>query len=194
MKYASADEVVIYWTSHQDKNGSLPWSSEHRNLHASSCWACSRVSDDEAIFERAHVVARRLGGNYKPENLVILCSLCHAILDQVVLGDNAADTWQFMASRWNEDLHLAIVGSTSQRTSHALAQRRAEGVHLGRPPVLPQAVRDRIVTERNAGRTLQAICDGLNDEGIATGQGGAKWYPSTVLGVYRRETQLGRSA
>jgi DNA invertase Pin-like site-specific DNA recombinase len=71
----------------------------------------------------------------------------------------------------------------AQRTREAMAQRRAEGVHLGRRSTLPQAVRDRIVTERNAGRTLQAICDGLNDEGIATGQGGAKWYPTTVSKV-----------
>ena len=67
-----------------------------------------------------------------------------------------------------------------QRTKDALAVKRAEGVRLGRPQVLPRQVVARIARERAAGRSLQAIADGLNAEGVATAHGGAKWWPSTV--------------
>lgn len=67
-----------------------------------------------------------------------------------------------------------------QRTKDALAVKRAEGVRLGRPQVLPGQVVARIARERAAGRSLQAIADALNGEGIATAHGGAKWWPSTV--------------
>jgi DNA invertase Pin-like site-specific DNA recombinase len=67
-----------------------------------------------------------------------------------------------------------------QRTKDALAVRRAQGLRLGRPPVLPAEVADRIVSERRAGRPLAAIADGLRTDGVATAHGGATWWPSTV--------------
>ncbi len=71
------------------------------------------------------------------------------------------------------------------RTREALAQKRAQGVRLGRPRVLPREVVQRIVLEREAGRTLQQIAAGLMADGIATGQGGASWWPATIAKVLR---------
>jgi len=67
-----------------------------------------------------------------------------------------------------------------QRTSNALQQLKAQGVRLGRPRVMAQDVTERIVSEREEGRTLAAIADGLNADAVPTSRGGAKWYPSTV--------------
>jgi DNA invertase Pin-like site-specific DNA recombinase len=50
------------------------------------------------------------------------------------------------------------------------------------------ALKERIVTMRTSGMTLQAIADVLNAEGVPTLRGGAKWRPSSVQSAagYRR--------
>jgi DNA invertase Pin-like site-specific DNA recombinase len=70
-----------------------------------------------------------------------------------------------------------------QRTKDALSARRAAGVRLGRPRSLDPVVRERIVSERAEGRSFAAIADDLNDEGVGTAQGGARWHPSSVRAV-----------
>jgi DNA invertase Pin-like site-specific DNA recombinase len=74
-----------------------------------------------------------------------------------------------------------------QRTKEALAARRAAGVRLGRPPMLPSEVVQRIVDRRSTGYTLKAIADQLNEERVPTAQGGRQWYPSTVAKVLAGE-------
>lgn len=49
--------------------------------------------------------------------------------------------------------------------------------------MLPQQVVNRIVAERAAGMSLSSIADLLNDEGVPTARGGARWYASTVRAV-----------
>jgi DNA invertase Pin-like site-specific DNA recombinase len=70
-----------------------------------------------------------------------------------------------------------------ERTKAALAEKRAAGVQLGRPRILPDDVRARIIGEREAGRTLRAIAETLNEDGVATAHGGARWHASTVRQV-----------
>ncbi len=67
-----------------------------------------------------------------------------------------------------------------ERTKAALAVAKAQGVKLGRPQLLAAEVVDRIFRERRAGRSLQAIADGLMVDGIETAHGGVAWWPSTV--------------
>lgn len=70
-----------------------------------------------------------------------------------------------------------------ERTRDALAVKRAQGVRLGRPPALPEEVRARIRAERDAGRSLREIAEGLNADGVPTAHGGAAWHKSTVSAV-----------
>jgi DNA invertase Pin-like site-specific DNA recombinase len=70
-----------------------------------------------------------------------------------------------------------------ERTRAALAEKRAAGVVLGRPRVLPDSLRARIAGERNEGTTLQTIADRLTVEGIPTARGGERWHASTVRKV-----------
>lgn len=69
------------------------------------------------------------------------------------------------------------------RTREGMAQRRAEGVHVGRPRDLSEAIVARIVSERAAGATLRSIAGGLTEDGVLTARGGSVWALSTVQGV-----------
>jgi DNA invertase Pin-like site-specific DNA recombinase len=76
----------------------------------------------------------------------------------------------------------------SQRTKEALAVKKAEGVRLGRPPTMPQSVVKRIQRQRARGDSLRKIAEGLNEDGVPTAQGGARWYAATVRHVLLRTT------
>lgn len=76
-----------------------------------------------------------------------------------------------------------------QRTKDALAQKKAAGVRLGRPRNLSDDIVQRIIDQRIAGATLQAIADGLNADGVSTAQGGVLWRPSSVRAVITRANE-----
>ncbi len=80
------------------------------------------------------------------------------------------------AAQWER----RIIG---QRTREALAAKKAAGVRLGRPRLIIDEIVARMVAERESGKTLTAIADGLTADEVPTAQGGARWYPATVRKV-----------
>lgn len=73
----------------------------------------------------------------------------------------------------------------ADRTSAALQAKKALGHRLGRPRTTSDVLARRIVQERDKGRSLRAIADGLNADSVGTEQGGQRWYASTVSSVLR---------
>lgn len=69
------------------------------------------------------------------------------------------------------------------RTREGMAQRRAEGVRLGRPRTTPDDVVARIREARAEGQSLRRIADSLNEDQVPTSQSGSRWYASTVKAV-----------
>jgi DNA invertase Pin-like site-specific DNA recombinase len=68
-----------------------------------------------------------------------------------------------------------------ERTRKGLEAARSRRRSSGRPAVADRpSLNQRIVDMRARGMTLQAIADTLNDEGVPTVRGGAKWRPSSV--------------
>jgi hypothetical protein len=82
-----------------------------------------------------------------------------------------------------------------QRTRDALAEKRRQGVRLGRPRDLSDGLVARLVAQRSAGDTLAQIAEMLNTEGVPTSRGGRRWYDSTVRNVlgYAAGTQEPKS-
>jgi DNA invertase Pin-like site-specific DNA recombinase len=83
----------------------------------------------------------------------------------------------------------------SERTRRGLEAARSRGATGGRPAVADNPeLRERIVGMREEGMTLQAIADVLNEEGVPTLRGGAKWRPSSVQAAtgYRRPSAAKR--
>jgi DNA invertase Pin-like site-specific DNA recombinase len=66
-----------------------------------------------------------------------------------------------------------------ERTKAALASKKAQGFRLGRPRILSDAIRSRIVASRRNGLTLAGIADQLNGQGIPTACGGI-WYAASI--------------
>ena len=144
---------------------------------------------------------------HKADVLVVskLDRLSRSLLDFTALMDRAQrEGWALVALDLGMDMAtpageaMANVMATfgqlerrliGQRTKEALAQKRKSGVILGRPRSMPEDIRARIVAERAAGRSLQAIADALNSDGVATAQGGSRWYASTVAGVVRSSSE-----
>jgi DNA invertase Pin-like site-specific DNA recombinase len=73
-----------------------------------------------------------------------------------------------------------------QPTKEALAIKKAGGVKLGRPPAVPRAIVGRIERLRARGLSFRAIADELNQGGVPTAQGGARWYAATVRDILLR--------
>jgi DNA invertase Pin-like site-specific DNA recombinase len=73
----------------------------------------------------------------------------------------------------------------AERTREALAVKRAQGVRLGRPSVLPTETVARIISERDAGSSMRAIAEGLTRDEIPTARGGRHWHASAIQAVLR---------
>jgi DNA invertase Pin-like site-specific DNA recombinase len=80
----------------------------------------------------------------------------------------------------------------SERTRNGLQAARQSGKATGRPAVTDDPdLSERITQMRAHGMTLQAIADRLNEEGVPTVRGGAKWRHSSVQAAagYRRSNR-----
>ena len=72
-------EIVEYWSQHQDECGlSVDWTEAHK-----LCWRCAH----KRLLQRCHIIPRALGGTDYPKNLVLLCGQCHSEAPNVVDSD-----------------------------------------------------------------------------------------------------------
>lgn len=68
-----------------------------------------------------------------------------------------------------------------QRTKDAMAAKKAKGARLGRPTALSASVLNRVIEEREAGRSLRAIAARLNADGVPNPTGSVSgWSAPTV--------------
>jgi DNA invertase Pin-like site-specific DNA recombinase len=73
------------------------------------------------------------------------------------------------------------------RTREGMAQKKAEGVMMGRPATLPLEVYRRVIDLHTSGKSLNSIASLLTAEDVPTATGG-KWYAATIKRIVESET------
>lgn len=68
----------------------------------------------------------------------------------------------------------------AQRTKDGLAEKKAQGVRLGRPSVVDEGLLEAVLGLWQDINNYSAIARLLNEAEVQTLHGGAKWYPATV--------------
>lgn len=74
-----------------------------------------------------------------------------------------------------------------QRTRDALAEKREEGVRLGRPRTMDDDLLGAIVEHYLANPNFSAVSRWLNESRVETPHGGKMWYPSSVQKVVQSQ-------
>ena len=102
------------------------------------------------------------------------------------LGDTSTATGELTANMIASaaQYERRLIG---QRTREGLAAKRAAGVRLGRPSVLPREVIERIVTQRREGQSMRMIAEGLTADGVPTARGGTAWKVSSVQAALKSQ-------
>ena len=86
---------------------------------------------------------------------------------------------------------LATASRWEPRSLAAPARRVLDRQQPGRPSSTPEPLAERIRAMRASGMTLQGICDVLNEEGVPTPRGGARWRPTSLRAIVRGTTPAG---
>lgn len=122
--------------------------------------------------------------------------LSRSLLDFVHLMNRAnVEGWNIIALDMNLDLSspagkmlagiLAVFAEfernlISQRTKDALAEKRAQGVQLGRERVVTDELLTAIVEDYATDFNYSSTARWLNTSGVETLRGGKMWYPASV--------------
>jgi DNA invertase Pin-like site-specific DNA recombinase len=69
------------------------------------------------------------------------------------------------------------------RTKDALAEKRKQGVEIGRPVTMAQETRQKVAALRAGGMSPERIAVEMNAQDVPTAHAGARWHPSTVRKV-----------
>lgn len=173
---------VSLWCVDEGVSGSVP--PDQRPALSEALTALSRCRSGVLLIARADRLARKTSDLLKLRDLADhghwIISSADGSIDMSTPHGRAMATVMGAFAELERDLIRA-------RTREALQAKKAAGVVLGRPQRLGDRVVRRIVRERAAGRSLPSIADGLTADKVATAQGGARWYPSTVAGVLKSQ-------
>lgn len=114
---------------------------------------------------------------------------------RLVVLDQRLDTYS-PAGRTTAETIIAL-GTWEREKLSTRARRGGNAAPWTARPAVGQnpALKERVVTMRDQGLTLQSIADALNREGVPTLRGGAKWRPSSVQSAlgYKRPRRSGAS-
>ncbi len=76
---------------------------------------------------------------------------------------------------------------SSQRTKDGLAEKRAQGVRLGRPRSIDDDLLEAIMSKYLDEDSYSAVARWLNSSGVPTAHGGKMWYPASIQKVVQSQ-------
>ncbi len=163
------------------------------------------ISGGKAFASRSGVKAALLAVTSGAADILIVSKLdrlSRSLLDFAALMEEARGAgWNLVALDLGVDLSTPagefvanILMNVAQwerqiisvRIRDALAIKKAHGFKLGRTDVITPEVVARIVAMSADGLGFSAVARVLNEEGVPTAQGGARWYASTIRSVLHR--------
>lgn len=101
----------------------------------------------------------------------------------LIIGDLSIDTSTPMGEA------MATIAATfaqlereriASNTRIAMAEKKKQGVHLGRTSEMSAFAVKKIIDLHKEGKSYNAIARQMNEEAIPTQKAGARWYPSTI--------------
>jgi hypothetical protein len=118
-----------------------------------------------------------------------VAGVSHAAIARALAFDNVPrlprNGTQHPSGQWN----ASTIGQILRRMASREGGCGCGLPHVGRAPrTLPDAVRERIAREHEAGATHEAIAQALAVDGIPNARGG-QWYESTVRSLLRRQRE-----
>ena len=166
----------------RDVEPATPMSAERRGL----LYALEKIGRREASCIIVSDLARLSRSAADLGGIIERLERSNGRLVALDIGLDTASPEGFVAAR-----ALASVSSLeAERAGPRLAAVSGAPPATVEPGVIEDvpALKQRIVSMRESGMTLQAIADVLNAEGVPTLRGGAKWRPSSVQSAagYRR--------
>ena len=81
--YRTRLQIARYWMEWEITNGQLaPFASQAWDYDEAACMACGwafiPANWNKSSLERCHIIPRYKGGSDEVDNLVLMCSACHA--------------------------------------------------------------------------------------------------------------------
>lgn len=157
-----------------------------------TCQKCGFQDKKDEEIEIHHINSKVYGGSDSPDNLVVLCSICH---------HHAPDSREDFERYLNEKIDHRVLEtfrksnrSITKKTKQGMVLHSRDGQHITRPPMGYRLVNKQLIIEKEKVEEVRAIYDEFLNSNISLTQL-AKNHSFTTSGIKKllqNTTYLGK--